>query len=174
MAYVLVFGLMTGLFYLFSEDFEYAASGWQFHLGLIAVVSAIGAFIHWNGTDTLWHALVNDYPGYSVADKSLPSSEGLLISTHFDDKSSAVSFVTQEGIHLQRTGSRRNQWQWATIPWEKISSILVTEPVEGYPVARLDLVRTTNKLALGIPWNRAFDRSVPSSISFTPNWLETE
>lgn len=174
LVYAIVFGLLIGLFYLISKDWEYATSHWELHVGSIVLVSAIGAFIHWDDTDTLWDALMQDYPGVSLSNKSLASSKGPLVSTHFERKSSATSYVSEAGIHLQRRGSRKNRKQWITIPWAKISRIVVAEPVEGYSIARLDLIRDTNRLALAIPWNRAFDKSVPPSINFDPNWRQSK
>jgi hypothetical protein len=183
---LLVAGFTTLVYYLNDpEDFMYEIPWWIIVMFtvLYGVMVIRGAFLPAN---TLWSALKSDYPAKPIHPDTWPRSAGLIGTAEHQELANALSFATEDGLHLRRLRRYLSNLPWVTIPWGKIESIEIFEPDEGtvnaaetreerralsYLLhAKVVLARNRSEMTLLIPWNEEFNKRVPASVKLIKNW----
>jgi len=183
----LIFGaFITLIQYLADpEDFIYETP-WTV-IGIYTIVAAIFAIrAIFQPANTLWDALKSDYAGQPIHPDTWPRSAGLIGTAEHQELANAMSFATEDGLHLLRLRKYLSNLPWVTIPWEKIESIEVIEPDRSavgaantrderralsYLLhAKVVLARKRSEMTLLVPWHEEFNKRVPADTNLIKNW----
>jgi len=179
-------GFMVLIHYLSDpDDFVYETPWWT--ISVYAVVAGVmvirGAF---EPANTLWSALKSDYPAKPIHPDTWPRSAGIVGTAEHQELANAMSFATEDGLHLRRIRRYLSNLPCVTIPWEKIESITVIEPDRGAVEAaetrevrrtlsyllhaKVVLARKRSAMTLLVPWSEEFNKRVPPSVELVKNW----
>ena len=183
---IVVGGFVLLIYYLADpEEFIYYIPWWIVvaYAVFFAVMVIRGAFLPAN---TLWSALKSDYPAKPLLPDTWPRSAGLIGTAEHQELANAMSFATEDGLHLRRLRRYLSNLPWVTIPWEKIESIEVIEPDReavkaaetrearrtlSYLLhAKVVLARKRSAMTLLVPWNEEFNKRIPPSVNLVKNW----
>lgn len=192
---LLLFALIPGLsvggfiflvYYLADpEEFMYEIPWWIIISSAVffGVMVIKGAFMPAN---TLWSALKSDYPAKPIHPDTWPRSAGLIGTAEHKELANAMSFATEDGLHLRRIRQYLSNLPWVTIPWEKIELIEVIEPDRetvkaaetrearrtlSYLLhAKIVLSRKRSAMTLLVPWNEEFNKQVPPGVELVKHW----
>lgn len=183
---VLVGAFIFLIYYLADPDGVVYEIPWWIIVAYAVVLGVMvirGAFLPAN---SLWSALKSDYPAKPVHPDTWPRSAGLIGTAEHKELANAMSFATEDGLHLRRLRRYLSNLPWVTIPWEKIESIEVIEPDReavqaadtrearrtlSYVLhAKIVLVRKRSAMTLLVPWNEEFNQRVPPNVELVKNW----
>lgn len=189
--FALLPGVLVGAFVLLiyylndPDDFLYEMPWWIIvgYTVIFGVAVIRGAFLP---AHTLWSALKSDYPAKQIHPDTWPRSAGLIGTAEHKELANAISFATEDGLHLRRLRRYLSNLPWVTIPWEKIKSIEVIEPdresVQAATTrdarralsyllhAKVILARKRSAMTLLVPWNEEFNKRVPPSVELIKSW----
>ena len=183
---LIVGGVIVLIQYLADPDDFVYETPWTM-IGLYAIVAAVFSIrAIFEPANTLWDALKSDYPANPIHPETWPRSAGLIGTAEHRELAIAMSFATEEGLHLRRIRRYLANLPWALIPWDKIESIEVIEPdrsavsaaetreqrrtLSSLLHAKVVLARKRTEMTLLVPWNEEFSKRVPHGVELIKNW----